>query len=281
MPSQTHEVLVSLFRDCPALGLALMQRGTGVTMADSVIARQTAAEFTDLRPAEYRADVVIRLERDDAKDGDPPAGMIIVEVQLERDGDKLYSWPMYEASARARLRCPTTLLVITLDPSVASWCRKPIVLGPSGSASRPVVLGPHQLPRIDDEETARQLPELAVLTAAAHSENADSAEAVATALTVCEELDRERAAVYADLLLSRLSKAAAHALEAVMETRKYSYQSEFARKYFGQGLAKGREEGLAEGREEGLAEGREEGLAEGREEGLAEGREEGLRAMLR
>ncbi|MEM9491528.1 MAG: hypothetical protein AAGC55_20455, partial [Myxococcota bacterium] len=143
-------------------------------------------------------------------------------------------------------------LVITLDPSVASWCRKPIVLGPSGSASRPVVLGPHQLPRIDDEETARQLPELAVLTAAAHSENADGAEAVATALTVCEELDRERATIYADLLLSRLSKAAAHALEAVMETRKYSYQSEFARKYFGQGLAKGREEGLAEGREEGL-----------------------------
>jgi predicted transposase YdaD len=40
----------------------------------------------------------------------------------------------------------------------------------------------------------------------------------------------------------------------------YEYQSEFARKYYGQGLQTGRAEGLKTGRAEGLETGRAEGL---------------------
>ena len=38
--------------------------------------------------------------------------------------------------------------------------------------------------------------------------------------------------------------------------QKYEYQSEYARRYFGQGLAEGKAEGLAEGKAEGLAVGK-------------------------
>ncbi|WP_063934786.1 hypothetical protein [Archangium violaceum] len=48
-----------------------------------------------------------------------------------------------------------------------------------------------------------------------------------------------------------LNDAARTALEALMSSGTYEYQSEFARRY----LAQGREEGRQEGRQEGLQEG--------------------------
>ncbi len=48
----------------------------------------------------------------------------------------------------------------------------------------------------------------------------------------------------------------------------YVYQSEFARKYYSQGLEEGRERGLEEGRERGLEDGHERGLEEGHDAGL-------------
>ena len=51
-------------------------------------------------------------------------------------------------------------------------------------------------------------------------------------------------------------------------TTGYQYQSDFAKKYFGEGL------------DQGLDKGREEGLDKGREEGREKGREEGMRSVL-
>ena len=51
-----------------------------------------------------------------------------------------------------------------------------------------------------------------------------------------------------------LPAAIRQALEARMQ--RYEYQSDFARRYYGQGIA----EGLEQGRQEGLQEGRQEGL---------------------
>ena len=80
---------------------------------------------------------------------------------------------------------------------------------------------------------------------------------VATVLAALVALDDERARLYADLVLS----AAKHervraAIEAVMQKIHYEYQSEFARKYYGEG----RDEGRAEGRTEVRAEGRAEAI---------------------
>jgi predicted transposase YdaD len=57
------------------------------------------------------------------------------------------------------------------------------------------------------------------------------------------------------VLLNSLNEAARRALETMMKG--YEYQSDFAKKYYGQG----REEGLDEGRNEGRIEGRVEEAA--------------------
>ncbi|MEM9493666.1 MAG: hypothetical protein AAGC55_31240, partial [Myxococcota bacterium] len=240
MPSPTHETLASLFRDCPALGPTLLRMATDTDIPESVIPRPAVAEFSDLSPAEYRADVVIRLDHPHADPSQAPAVVLVIEIQLERDGDKRFSWPMYEVSTHARLRCPAAVLVITLDRAVARWCAEPIPIGPSGSVSHPLVLGPQQIPRVSDKDTALRLPELAVLSAAAHADQPDSAESVALALDACNHLDNDRATVYADFIFTRLGEATRRALETLMERNTYNYQSEFARKYFEQGHAQGR-----------------------------------------
>jgi hypothetical protein len=75
--------------------------------------RIDSADFTDIQPAEYRADLVIQLVLD------KPVLGIVVEVQLNRDDDKGYTWPVYVFNLRSRLRCPAWLLVIAPDEAVA------------------------------------------------------------------------------------------------------------------------------------------------------------------
>ena len=58
-------------------------------------------------------------------------------------------------------------------------------------------------------------------------------------------LDAERSTLYRDLILHSLPEAAQRVLQA-MDASKYQYQSEFARRYFGQGKAAGRAEGRVE-----------------------------------
>jgi hypothetical protein len=55
--------------------------------------------------------------------------------------------------------------------------------------------------------------------------------------------------LYCDLVLNSLPEAARLALQA-MDASKYEYQSEFARRYFGEGKAEGVAQGVAQGRME-------------------------------
>ena len=243
MPSFIHESLVDLFRHRPDLAPALMRRA-GVELPDAATPRVTSAELVDLNPAEYRADVVVRLDQADGS----AAEAIIVEVQLERDGKKRQSWPWYMAGVHAKLDCLATLLVVTIDSGIAAWCARPIALDRNGSVIRPLVLGPETLPHITDFEQARQLPELAVLSAAAHGNEDDAAEIAMAGLSACSGLDSQRATRYADFILASLGEAARRALEELMSVHKYEYQSDFAKKYFNEGREEGRDEGLLEGR---------------------------------
>ncbi len=60
------------------------------------------------------------------------------------------------------------------------------------------------------------------------------------------KLEAERAQLYLDLVVLSLSHAARAAFEALMQTN-YEYQSDFARKYYGEGRQKGLEEGIEQG----------------------------------
>lgn len=84
-----------------------------------------------LRPVEYEADLVLFLARNSRY-----VFGIIVEVQLSRDEDKRYVWPVFVANLRARHRCPVGLLVVTVEDSIARWAARSIDLGPAAHFRR-------------------------------------------------------------------------------------------------------------------------------------------------
>jgi hypothetical protein len=99
---------------------------------------------------------------------------------------------------------------------------------------------------------ARADPELAVLSAMAHGQDADSGRAaqIAVAAQLASlGLDEDRARLYFDLVLASLSEAARRELRA-MDPAKYEYQSDFAKRYVAQGRAEGKAEGELKGRSE-------------------------------
>jgi len=106
----------------------------------------------------------------------------------------------------------------------------------------PFVLGPSRVPEIADETQAIADPELAVLSAMAHGQDADTGKAVQIALAAqlaIHGLDEDRSKLYVDLVLTSLSEAARKALRT-MDPAKYQYQSDFAKNYVAQGETSGR-----------------------------------------
>jgi len=193
-------------------------------------------------------------------DGVPVFG-IVVEVQLSQDERKQYVWPAYVAGLRARLRCPVSLLVITVDDACARWAARTIYMG-GGSCLVPWVLGPSGVPEITDREVARSDPELAVLSVMAHGKDADADKSVRIALAAqlaSVSLDEGRAKLYRDLIFHSLSEAARRAFRTMMNISKQDdYESDFVKEFIDIGLKKGHMRGLAQGIAEGLAQGRAE-----------------------
>ncbi len=249
-----HDGLLALFHNRPSLAPELLQDALGFALPAWTEARVESAEFTQVVPTEYRADLVVLL-----LDG-KPIFAIVVEVQLSRDEDKRKSWPLYLTSLRSRVGCPTALMVVAPDAAVARWCAQPIELGHPGFVLQPLVAGPESIPVMAGEQEAGHQPELAVLSAMAHGHNEDLGPALIEAvMSSSRGLDNERFSFYFDLAISSLSEAAREALEAKMQSGSYQYQSEFVRKF----IAQGREEGLEAGRQEGLEAGQQKGRLEG------------------
>jgi hypothetical protein len=87
--SQLHEALVQLFRNRPALAPELLRDALSVRLPRYTDVSIDSAEFTQVQPAEYRADLVIQLLR-----GKPKLG-IVVEVQRSKPTRKRFVWPAY------------------------------------------------------------------------------------------------------------------------------------------------------------------------------------------
>ena len=246
MPSVPHQVLVHLFHNRPELAPELLRQALGVKLPRYSRVEAPTADLSSVVPAEYRADHLVLLRR-----GVRPVFAAVVEVQLEPDRRKRRSWPVYLATTHARFGCPVCLLVVTPKRSVARWASQPIELGP-GSVVRARVHGPDAVPIVTEPARARQMPELAVLSAMAHGRSEDprlAARIGDAALLACPGLDEERGVLYWDVVLSSLSGAARKALLA-MRPEGYEFQSDFARRH----RAEGRTEGRAEGRSESKAE---------------------------
>lgn len=92
------------------------------------------------------------------------------------------------------------------------------------------------------------MPELAVLSVMAHGKTERGAEIVRALVPVAQGLDANRATLYLDLTYLSVGEAASRALEALMRNGGYQYQSEFARKYYGEGEREGERKGRREER---------------------------------
>ncbi|WP_437723804.1 hypothetical protein [Sorangium sp. So ce861] len=243
MPSVTHEALVELFKNRPRLAAEMLHDALGQPVPAFTEARVESSDLAEVVPSERRADVIVVLL---VSEQQRPAMAIVVEVQLGVDPDKPYVWPVYVTQTRARHRCPTRLLVVTIKAAMARWSARPIDTGHPGWTLTPLVLGPEGVPVVTDAEQAKAAPEVVVLSAMAHGEG-EAGEAIGVAfLAAAAGLDQERRALYADVVLSSLNAAARRTLEAMMKSG-YQYQSEFARSYVAQGKQEGREEGVREG----------------------------------
>ncbi|WP_438040891.1 hypothetical protein [Sorangium sp. So ce128] len=250
MPSVTHEALVELFKNRPTLAAEMLHDALGQPVPTFTEARVESSDLAEIVPSDRRADVVVVLLVGEQQ---RPAMAIVVEVQLGVDPDKPYVWPVYVTQTRARHRCPTWLLVVTIDAGIARWCARPIDAGHPGLTLTPLVLGPAGVPVVTDAEQARAAPEVVVLSAMAHGQG-EAGEAIGVAfLAAAAGLDEERRAVYGDLVLSSLNAAARRMLEAMMKSG-YEFQSDFARSYVAKGVEKGVEKGREQGRQEGLLE---------------------------
>jgi hypothetical protein len=229
-----HEVLVDLFKNRPPLAAEILAEVLHVPLPAYTEARLASIDLTQIQPAEYRADVVVLL----LLDADTAVRVIIVEVQLEKKERKRFTWPAYVAVSRAVHSCPADLLVVAPDPIVAAWCAEPIELGVPGFVLRPPVLRRIDIPIVTDAAEAARRPELAVLSAMAHGESEQGTTIAAAVLPAIQGLDDDRARFYYDLVYNSLDEAARRALDAVMKG--YQYQSDFAKKYYGQGRTEGR-----------------------------------------
>lgn len=235
MLTRQHEMWLELIREQPKFVADLLDCvRTGLAPQELPPARLESGDLSEHAPAAYHADAVVTFGDQD------PALAVIVEVQLRPDRRKHLSWPAYLATARARLGCPTILLTICPEATVATWARRPIELGHPGLVLTPLVLGPEQVPVLTGGTTA--MPELAVISAAVHGASPDGDKVFAALLDSVQNIERKQARGYIDEVLAVLPEAARRILEAMVKTKDGEYKSDFARGYYQDGKA----EGLAE-----------------------------------
>jgi hypothetical protein len=245
MPSLEHEAPLELLRGDPRLAAVLLN-SLGIPVPPGTAARLVSADLTASLPAELRADAVVLLLSGATESGRMDADTdgklaVVIEIQLQYDDRKVFSWPAYVVQARAAHRCDTVLMVICADPVTAAQCRATIATGHPGFDLTPLVIDAATTPPPGPTGSGPAGPELAVLAVLTGALNLDTDAARRLVLASLATLDDDRLATYTVLVRRAASQAARQALEALMTTAPY-------RDAFVDGLmAEGRAKGLAQG----------------------------------
>lgn len=241
MPSILHEALIEIFHQCPSFAATLLSDVLRVPVPDWRRARLDSGDLTDLPHTEYRADAVVALCRTD-----DPALAVVIEIQLGRDTGKRWSWPVYLATLRARLKCPVLLLVVCTDAATAAWCANPIELGHPNWVLRPLVIGPAEIPKITGADDPPATAELAVLSALAHAGDPDGTRVMDAMTAALDTIDPDYAVRYIEIVLAALPEAARRYLEAKMSSQTFKFRSDYARRMGAEYVIKGEVEMLFE-----------------------------------
>lgn len=264
-----HQGICKLISERPEVLLALIQSEPGEVVTEGIELWPGPETVREVRYPEHAVDTAVVLRK--TVDG-RLVEALVAEVQLQPDEDKPWSWPIHVAGTRARLGCPTTLVVITDDERTARWAAEPIDLGRGRMVLRPIVIGPDRIPSDLDLDAARRQPELATLAVMIHGSKPGSKRLTGSTLAAVKEgldNDGKRYSLLMDLITGCLDEATLKDLD--VETKTMQAQSSvplgwFARKHYFAGVEEGREEGRVAGLQEGL----QEGLLQGRREARAE-----------
>ncbi|MEO5877178.1 MAG: hypothetical protein ABIS86_01060, partial [Streptosporangiaceae bacterium] len=176
-----------------------------------------------------------------------PELAIIVEVQRNKDETRAAAWLMYLASTISVLQCQVMLLVICTNRGMARYWRRPMTYGHPGLVLTPLVVGPEELPRVDDARIARARPIRAIVSAIVHGDDDQHRKAIYTALMAAlEALPPERAKHYTDVVYVSGTRTTRMDLEEALMSGPYKYRGEFAQAVFADGEAEGKAEGKAD-----------------------------------
>ena len=238
MPSVLHEALRDLFTRRPELLEALLPARLEVRDAQWTA---VATELTDPRMPQLLPDAVLVTPHPGA-----PELVLVVEVQLSVASAKRTSWPFYVAAAYARFACMVEVVVVTPSADVERWASRPIQMGGRSLVS-PVAVGPSAIPMMTQREI-RQSPPMGMLSTLANMSDPRCPQQALDTLAVLATEPQDADGRLADILFEALDAPIRYRMEELMQTGKYDYRSDFAKKYFARGREEGREEGRAAGR---------------------------------
>ncbi|MFD3941235.1 hypothetical protein [Streptomyces sp. NPDC058579] len=267
MVTSSHEASHRIFQDRPEL-LTPVFKILGVGLAPKASIEALTPDMTALQPLERQVDSLLRVTPSEGR-----AFLLAIELQGRRDPDKALSWTHYLAYLMAKYEMPALLLVVCPDRRTARWAAGPFNTSVDhwhSLTTRPLVLGPDNVPVITDpDEVSRNLA-TAAFSAMTHRRDRDmtpTLEALARALGTAGS-DTDSVAYYSELLEIGLGDTPAR-----KTWRKLMSVGSF---FPGRGtlveetFLKGKAEGEVEGKAKGKAEGKVEGKAEGKVEGKAD-----------
>lgn len=238
-----HQGLCKLLGERPEHVPTLLRTLLGITLLGDSKLVPAPETIRDPKLPEHAADVVLANPR--ATDGTLLEAFAF-EVQLRPDSDKRWSWPIHVAGLRARLSCPTTLIVVATDERTARWAAQPIEMGRNDMVLRPLVIGPGQVPSVLELDEARVCPELATLAVVMHGHRPGSKRLGRIAIeAVLEGLENHgrRDILLLELILSSLPASTLREIEDEMDLHTAPLLSKWSKQRIAQGRAQGRQEG--------------------------------------
>jgi hypothetical protein len=161
-----HDTLVDLLVHDPDRTVQLLRRILG-DVVPAHLEYHPARRTPWVGPADTEPDVALEVAYRRPFDG----VLMMIEVQLRCDEHALLRWQAIYAAAFAWAQRPLVLAVLTPDPEVAAWAHDRVPW--AREYFRAHVIGPGEIPRIDDPDDACASPELAVLSAITHRDDID------------------------------------------------------------------------------------------------------------
>ncbi|MEV3857883.1 hypothetical protein AB0J38_26590 [Streptomyces sp. NPDC050095] len=166
MVSPPHEAMHRIFQQDPDL-FTRVSRVLGLEVPAPTKVTVMPTDLTEADPLERRVDTLLNMETEEFG-----PYLLAVEAQGSKHADKPATWAYYIAYLWSKYRRPTTLLVVCQDRRTAQWAARPVSSGPAaipGLTVQPLVVGPHNMPRITSAAEARKDPTLAAFSAITHA----------------------------------------------------------------------------------------------------------------